>query len=866
MGHQQSSMNPSRSDPHGDRHRHQDGSTSGPTSTSDQDLYASRTGRGSRRNLVASLVSGGSSNDVPERKETRAEAKARKLERERIARIEERGRSIKEEHVDTGFLVTMGVYTGPEDFNKVLVRQLMIERRIAPFWRGLDDYQKDWTEHQLVAAARGLPIPAADEVPAENISRPHSSDSPNASSSNLQNLMMPLALRTQSASYDTSVGLSSSHPAFNTSSPASPLNAPATSTSLLRSRAKTLGLKSASKESSAPDVTRREIQLPRDPKVNGQAIEAFLYKDSIECAICLTWYPSYVNRTRCCDQNICSECFVQIKRPDPHIPEHHGPPQSAPEAPETVVEDTEMLVSEPACCPYCLRPEFGVTYEPPPFRRGLVYAKPSPEIANFSSAMSSSSSIKTPLVKSPGLAPRVDRRRAISLSADDSRVITTDRIRPDWSTKLEAANLTKAKRSAAASALHAAAYVLPGTSESRMYGFSRGRFGRNRSDNSPEASGTATPPNRDASSRTVAEQVGHIRREGQDPNVARRQRRDDLEDLMMAEAIRLSIAAEEERKKKADRETAKEVAKQSRKQAKEDKKKEKKERKSIYGASGSSASSSVLNLGSNLAATLTGRKRSGSTASHLATEVTPEEVEEPVQGKGKGKGVDRSSLGNQGSATDARLPGAQHSDPSTSSSLLDTHQSIPSPTAPDKPSHLRQMSTASSASSSLLESGNGTNVQGSSASIESPGATATSCEGNDYDDAGTEPMFNFHSLTARIENEDDNEKRLSAVHVENVYENSGSRHGSKDENASTDMDVSTATIRAADTVSRIQVVHHDRPIPTRLQMPDTNINTNIITPELMITPDTPAIMNPSDEDGKQLGSSFESKANTAITH
>lgn len=48
------------------------------------------------------------------------------MERERVNRVKERERSIKEEHVDGGFLVTMGVYTGPEDFNKGVVRQLMV--------------------------------------------------------------------------------------------------------------------------------------------------------------------------------------------------------------------------------------------------------------------------------------------------------------------------------------------------------------------------------------------------------------------------------------------------------------------------------------------------------------------------------------------------------------------------------------------------------------------------------------------------------------------------------------------------------------------------------------------------------------------
>lgn len=43
-----------------------------------------------------------------------------------MAREKERERSIREEGVDGGFLVTLGTYTGPEDYSKPVVRQLMV--------------------------------------------------------------------------------------------------------------------------------------------------------------------------------------------------------------------------------------------------------------------------------------------------------------------------------------------------------------------------------------------------------------------------------------------------------------------------------------------------------------------------------------------------------------------------------------------------------------------------------------------------------------------------------------------------------------------------------------------------------------------
>ena len=65
-------------------------------------------------------------NGVEGRRETKQEREARKLERERVAREHERERSMREESVDGGYLVTQGVYTGIEDYNKAVVRQLMV--------------------------------------------------------------------------------------------------------------------------------------------------------------------------------------------------------------------------------------------------------------------------------------------------------------------------------------------------------------------------------------------------------------------------------------------------------------------------------------------------------------------------------------------------------------------------------------------------------------------------------------------------------------------------------------------------------------------------------------------------------------------
>lgn len=63
--------------------------------------------------------------------ETKAERETRRAEKERQARAKERERSMRDEGVDGGYLVTLGVYTGPEDYSKSVVRQLQVRMQGA---------------------------------------------------------------------------------------------------------------------------------------------------------------------------------------------------------------------------------------------------------------------------------------------------------------------------------------------------------------------------------------------------------------------------------------------------------------------------------------------------------------------------------------------------------------------------------------------------------------------------------------------------------------------------------------------------------------------------------------------------------------
>lgn len=123
----------------GQRRSPTDAAGNGPDSTSlppppppGQVIYSSRAGRGSRPDLSSFLgISSGNNaerdiSSLETRRETKQERELRKAEKERVAREKERERSMREEHVDGGYLVTQGVYTGTEDYNKSVVRQLMV--------------------------------------------------------------------------------------------------------------------------------------------------------------------------------------------------------------------------------------------------------------------------------------------------------------------------------------------------------------------------------------------------------------------------------------------------------------------------------------------------------------------------------------------------------------------------------------------------------------------------------------------------------------------------------------------------------------------------------------------------------------------
>lgn len=470
---------------------------------------------------------------------------------------------------------------------------------------------------------------------------------------------------------------------------------------------------------------------------------------------------------------------MQIKRPDPHPPEHHGDDQNGNGNAETqsspvqpvAPEEENQLVSEPAACPFCVQPEFGVTYEAPPFKRGLVYPNQARglSLASAASAMSSSSSLN-----SGNGTPGGNRRRTTSLSANAPQVITTDRVRPDWAKKLSDARAHALRRAAAATALHNAAYVLgnSGSSDGRgLLGRRRRMFGNGGADSSGSGTPGRVPEGISLShvgamlaaadrererGASLPDADGEAFRRGS----SRRTRMEDLEELMMMEAIRLSLASEEERRRKEEKEAAKQAKKDQKQAEKDAKKAAKAARKGSVGGGVPFYSASA----------------NASTTSGLP--------QTPVEGKGKG--VDRGmaggfvplqeptstindELGGSSGPTDDPQRHLEHSRaqlqglPNESTSRTST----PAINISGVSSHrtqLRQLSNASSDASSLNESPPGS--FGSQINIQGADGDPLHSETPPGGGAGTEPMFNFRSLAEVITNEE--KESTGAGHIEHA--------------------------------------------------------------------------------------------------
>lgn len=344
-------------------------------------------------------------------------SKSSTREKERFKEAHAQGLVVKyDENVDGGYLAPYGVYNLNLDYKISIVKECIIERRIAPFFTPLQDHDASWSDDELLKVVDSLKLHALPhEAEDEDEDLAYDIDAVDELTLSKKDLRRHLSKK------------------FN----------------------KELKLKKLKWQQEEEKRFKAERATSRQAASRG--LKLLLYKTVIECPICFLYYPRWINYSRCCNQAICSECFVQIKRLEPHYPH-----DTEEDIQNGTKNDPNLLISEPACCPYCATSNFGVTYQPPTrFRTGQG------GIAPGSYKPSSTSSLDTPNailedeemsnfeIQDNYFRKQSTVQRRGSLPPNHSQVVTTDCIRPDWQQKLNSARAKLAKRAAAASAIHA---------------------------------------------------------------------------------------------------------------------------------------------------------------------------------------------------------------------------------------------------------------------------------------------------------------------------------------------------------------------------------------------------------------------------
>ncbi|KAF9227869.1 hypothetical protein BS17DRAFT_693406 [Gyrodon lividus] len=356
------------------------------------------------------------------------------------------GRSHHDETVDYGHLSPQGLYTGPKDWNHAVVTQLIVDRKLAPFYRPLEDYSDDWGDEQILAAMKDLP----------------ESDS------------------------------------GHSDSPAARVD---------------------SRDSARPAIpTKRSSNLKEPPRCP----EASLYRGAVECPICFLYYPPHINHSRCCDQAICTECFVQIKRTEP---------------------TTTHIVSEPAACPYCVQDNFGVVYTPPQWRAGMGSEGMTPP--SWADALRGSQ-------QSNPTSSAAHKRRRKSFGHDSPEVVTTDQIRPDWEAKLAAVRAAVTRRANRRIIMRQVGdRLIPiGVTSGRVHTIPTADSAEGAEGESASANGSRRRRGQRSNGQTdLSQLLGQMGLGGQ-----------DLEELMVMEAMRLSLLEHEEQQRKEEEKKRKEAA------------------------------------------------------------------------------------------------------------------------------------------------------------------------------------------------------------------------------------------------------------------------------------------------------------------
>lgn len=173
-----------------------------------------------------------------------------------------------DETVEFGALFPQGgIYpSASQDWNQAVVAQLIVQRKLAPFYRPLEDYEEDWDDDQILAARKEVVVVSqSTNSSSTGIDDPHgggtyTSGTPAASSSSINHQHKD----SSSSSHHHHLG-------------GAPLQS---ATSALRHAA---GTGSGSGGSGGSKSAMRGSSAQKEPQPNW---EAQLYRGAVECPIC----------------------------------------------------------------------------------------------------------------------------------------------------------------------------------------------------------------------------------------------------------------------------------------------------------------------------------------------------------------------------------------------------------------------------------------------------------------------------------------------------------------------------------------------------------------------------------------------------
>lgn len=172
---------------------------------------------------------------------------------------------------DGGSLSPNGIYPGQPDYNPTHVLKFIRERRLAPFYKGLNDYEDEWTDYQLSYMVKEGKLPPAPDPPSL-VSSP--SQAPLNSST-------PSLLLSPSANEQGNLR------------PTSPrmrgMSVVETSQQTVHSSTTNLDVSSKEKQGRPrAQTTGSSTLIP----TRGKPLEAVVYRNAIECPVCFL-VPSF---------------------------------------------------------------------------------------------------------------------------------------------------------------------------------------------------------------------------------------------------------------------------------------------------------------------------------------------------------------------------------------------------------------------------------------------------------------------------------------------------------------------------------------------------------------------------------------------